>query len=93
MNKLWKVFFYEYSRHVLRKRFIFAVLSVPIILGVVMGISIVAALIQSDTRPLGYVDHSGLLANPIQVEETSGLLDRFVELFAYTSEDSVLADI
>ena len=65
MNKFLRIILHEYSRHVLRKRFIFALLSVPLLIALVMGISILAAVLSINTTPLGYVDQSGFLAHPV----------------------------
>ena len=71
MDKFWKVLAYEYKRHVLRKRFIFAILSVPIFVAVILAISIIAAVAQTNTSPIGYVDQSGLLAKPVPTQPSS----------------------
>lgn len=63
MKKFWLVFRYEYLRHVLRRRFIFALLSVPFFLLLTVGISLLAVYMQTDRRPAGVVDLSGALAN------------------------------
>jgi ABC-2 type transport system permease protein len=65
MKKFWRVIAYEYKRHVLRKRFIFAILSVPLFVLFFIGVIVVTFLLESNTTPVGYVDHSGLLANPL----------------------------
>ena len=37
MKKFWLVFKYEYLRHVLRKRFLFGLLSVPLFIVVILA--------------------------------------------------------
>lgn len=63
MNKIWLVFKYEYLRHVLRKRFLLGLLSVPLIIAFSIGVGFLSVLVTVDTRPVGYVDegrdHSG----------------------------------
>ncbi len=63
MKKFWLVFRYEYLRHVLRKRFLFALLSIPLFVLLTIGIGFLAVILQTDQRPAGYVDLSGRLAN------------------------------
>jgi ABC-2 type transport system permease protein len=66
MNKLWHVAWYEYRRHVFTRRFVLAgLLSVPLILLVMAGLVLLIISLGINTTPLGYVDHSGLLSNPV----------------------------
>ncbi len=61
MNKIWLVFKYEYTRHVMRKRFLVALLSMPLFIGVMMAASIAASMMSINRSPIGYVNHSDLL--------------------------------
>ena len=88
MNKLLQVFKYEYTRHVLRKRFIFALLSIPVLIGVLMGISILAVVLSINTDPIGYIDHSGFLANPVQLAPTNDFLTPQVKIIPFSDEAS-----
>lgn len=60
MNKMWIIFKHEYARHVLRARFIWALLSVPLIMALSGGIGFLGAMTSIDRRPIGVVDQSGL---------------------------------
>lgn len=94
MNKLWLVFSHEYARHVMRRRFIMVALSIPFSIAVVMTISILAATMGGDHRPIGYVDQSGLLAHPIQPAAVeSDLFTKPVQILAYASEDLARGDL
>lgn len=62
MSKLWNVIAYEYRRHVLRKRFLIALLSVPIWVVTMLAVSILAVILTVNSGPVGYVDPSGVLA-------------------------------
>jgi len=59
MSKLWLVAAQEYKRHVLNKSFIFAVLSVPLLLASTLGLGMLTERMRSGNRPFGYVDPSG----------------------------------
>jgi ABC-2 type transport system permease protein len=85
MNKFWRVFAYEYLRHVMRKRFIIAVISLPLFIVVIMGISILSVTLSMDQRPMGYVDLSGLLDTP---PDSSLVFNRFstVSLVRFETE-------
>jgi len=87
MSKIWRVARYEYHRHVFRKRFLLTVLGVPLFIGLIFLVGVLIVAIQTNRRPIGYVDHSGLLANPILPDETdeTGQFDQ-VDLIAYESE-------
>ena len=84
MTKIWQVAVYEYKRHVLRKRFIFALLSVPLILTLVIGVGVLTASTFVNRAPIGYVDHSGLLANPAPLPAEQS--EDSVEMIAYPDE-------
>ena len=90
MIKTWRVFVHEYLRHVLRKRFIFAVLSLPLI-AVVIGIfTIIMVALQYDGRPVGYVDLAGWLQAPVQNSVNPNEWFPDVEVVKYLSEDAAL---
>ncbi|NPV76321.1 MAG: ABC transporter permease [Anaerolineae bacterium] len=90
MKKIWRVFLYEYLRHVLRKRFIFAVLSLPMIV-VAMGIfGVIMVALQYDGRPVGYVDLANWLANPVESAPDAAELFRDVEIVAFPGEEAAL---
>ncbi|MCI0395078.1 MAG: ABC transporter permease [Chloroflexi bacterium] len=63
MNKTWLVIRYEFWRHVSRRGFLFAVLGLPAIFGLIMGVVILFFEAKSNV-PVGVVDHSGLLLDP-----------------------------
>jgi ABC-2 type transport system permease protein len=65
VHKLWRVAAYEYQRHVLRRRFLFALLSVPGLIVVMAAVGLLISQAHQNDKPLGYVDHSGLLASPL----------------------------
>ena len=90
MNKLWRVAGYEYTRHVLRRRFLFGLLSIPLMIGV-LGL-VIFLLIRSDTnpRPVGYVDKSGVLANPVP-QPVPEAPDRPVDMVPYQTEEAAMA--
>lgn len=85
MNKVWIVFKHEYTRHVLRKRFIFAILSIPLAILIMVAVALLSVLLQINTAPVGYIDRSGLLTGinpPPDAELPVGTVD----LVPYTDE-------
>ena len=90
MKKFWHIFRHEYFRHVLRWRFVMALLSVPLYL-VFMGAMMVFALMsQIDRTPLGYVDQSGLIINQT-LPDALDLPFLYPPLRAFASEDEARA--
>lgn len=74
MHKLLLVARAEYLRLVRRRSFLIATLGIPALIGVVMLASILIATGgQGDTRPIGVVDQSGLLANRPAEPSAQGL--------------------
>jgi ABC-2 type transport system permease protein len=73
MLKVWRVFAHEYMRHVLRKRFIFSVLSIPIVVLVIVVIFVIVLAMEFNTKPIGYVDQSGWLANPVMPNQKEAM--------------------
>jgi ABC-2 type transport system permease protein len=86
MSKVWLVLRYEYLKHVLRKRFLFALFSVPLIIVLMMAVSILATTLSIDRTPIGFVDLSGFLANPRYPQETGDPLIKPVQIEAFPDE-------
>lgn len=70
MKKFWLVFKREYLHHVLRKRFIFGVLSVPLLIGFSVGLGLLSTALGTDKRPVGVIDYSGVLSAPLLLPES-----------------------
>jgi ABC-2 type transport system permease protein len=65
MIKVWRVALDEYKRHVFNRRFLLGLLSVPLLIAAMIGLIFLIVAMDTNTKPIGYVDHSGLLANPV----------------------------
>jgi ABC-2 type transport system permease protein len=59
IRKFWLVVTHEYVRHVRRKRFVFALLSIPLLVLLLIGVAILSARMQYNGKPAGVVDLSG----------------------------------
>ena len=57
-SKLWRMAVYEYRRHVLQKRFILAMLSMPFMIALMIGVGALAEEMDKSSDAVGYVDHS-----------------------------------
>lgn len=90
MNKLWQVAIYEYKRHVLQKRFIWVLVSVPLLLAFMIGLGFLINFIENNDDPVGYVDHAGLLADPLHLPDSSRFSDP-VRMIAFENEETARA--
>ncbi len=93
MKKFWLVFRYEYLRHVLRKRFLFALMSIPLFILLMIGVVFLTVWLQSDMSPAGYVDLSGRLANARPVPEQSDILIPNTVFRPYATADEAQRDL
>lgn len=93
MKKFWLVFVNEYKRHVLRKRFVFAILSMPIFLAFLVLVGFLSVWVQYNKAPVGYIAPMGMLEEPRQVPEEEDKVMRAVEFIRYTDEATALTDL
>ena len=84
MSKFWLVAQYEYKRLVLRRSFIFALLSVPVMIALFVGVVYLAISLEKDYTPVGYVDHSGMLADLVSLP--AGDSGKTVAIIPFPSE-------
>lgn len=93
MSKIWLVFKHEYTRHVLRKRFILAVLSFPLMALVMVVASFLAVRAGYDGRPAGIIDQSGLFANAKQLPVTEDAFMPNIQFQSYPDEAAAQVDL
>jgi ABC-2 type transport system permease protein len=86
VKKFWLICRYEYLRHVKRKRFIFALLSMPLMVLLMFGAGFLAVWANYDSRPIGYVDLSGVMANAQPVPSTPGDWFSDPQILRFTDE-------
>jgi len=89
MSKLWLVALYEYRRTVFKKSFILALLSVPLMISLNIGVGLLMESLENDHAPVGYIDHAGLLADPIPAPVTGSR--KPVEFTPFQTEDGARA--
>lgn len=94
MSKFWLIAAYEYRRHVLRKRFLIGLLSMPLLVAFTFGLGILTVYMGTDTSPIGMVDPAGVFPNPQQVpDEDTGMFGNApVVLFADESAAKAALD-
>jgi len=92
MAKLLRVALNEYRRHALNKRFIWVLLSVPLMIGLSAGLGMLIESLEDNDAPLGYVDLAGALADPLPAPPRVGSSGAdMVELIPYDSEEEARA--
>ncbi|HEX7621129.1 MAG TPA: ABC transporter permease [Anaerolineales bacterium] len=86
MNKLWHVVWHEYRRHVFNRRFVLvSLLSVPLVILVMVGLIYLIISLDVNTTPLGYVDYSGLLVDPVSAPAPEPP-DKLVPILPFATE-------
>lgn len=93
MSKVWLVFKHEYTRHVLRKRFILAVLSFPLMALVMILAGFLSVGAGYDGRPAGIVDQSGLFSNPLQLPVEDKEFMPSIQFRSYPDEAAARVDL
>jgi len=83
MKKLILVAVQEYKRNVWKKSFILALMSMPIIIILGVGLGVVISNLENNDLPVGYVDKAGLFSDPIRIPAKS----RPVDFIAYESQE------
>jgi ABC-2 type transport system permease protein len=91
MKKFWLILVNEYKRHVLRKRFIFAILSFPLMVVFIILVSYLSVGLNYDSRPVGYVDASHILPTSQQLPADPSKLLKRVDSIQYPDESSATA--
>ncbi len=85
MRKVWLVALNEYRKHVFTRRFVFGLLSVPLVIILMVGLIFLIISLDINTTPIGYVDASGLLSNPVPPPKPTWP-DVAVSMLAFGSE-------
>ncbi len=93
MTKIWQIIKYEYSRHVFNKRFLFSLLSLPILVVVMVLVTITIALFSTDTSPVGYIDHSGILSEPKPIEIDDSIFNPAIDFVLYKAVPHAQQDL
>ena len=85
MKKIWLVALHEYRRHVFNRRFVLGLLSVPLVIVLLVGLIFLIISMENNTTPIGYVDNSGLLTNPLPSPRPEAP-DKPVAMIAFANE-------
>jgi len=89
MKKIIHIAAQEYMRNVLKGSFILALLSIPLMIALGVGLALIITNLENDSSPIGYVDLSGLFSDPIELSEQ----DWKVEIISYETETAAREDL
>ncbi len=87
MRKLWLVAKQEYLKRAAKRSFLIGTLLIPIVFGIIIGVTIFIFERDKDENPFGFVDHSGVLAAGLIPENE----DAMIEMRAFPDEASAQA--
>lgn len=82
MRNLWLIARQEYLQRVAQRSFLLITLSIPFLIAAVSAIAVLSVLGSRDDRPLGYVDHAGVVAAQVAaapVEDDSVAVRTFAD--------------
>lgn len=84
LRKLWCIFKHEYIRRVKTKGFIFAVISMPLLLLLAAGLGVLSMRMQANTQPIGFIDQSGFFKNAVIPEKSFAFASTSIEMIEYS---------
>ncbi len=84
MHKFWLVAKQEYRNRTFKRSFVIGTMIIPVMFGIIIGVTIIIVVRSLDDRPFGYVDHSGALVNAAMPDND----EPTVEIIAFSNEES-----
>ena len=93
MTKIWKIIKYEYTRHVFRKRFLWSLLSLPLVVLLMVGTALTVAYFETDSTPVGYIDPANFLKDPLPMEDNGDIFDPVIEFLPYQALTGAQTDL
>jgi ABC-2 type transport system permease protein len=85
MRKLWLIARHEYLKIIHKRSFLLGTLALPVFFVGIMVLSIVFTVGGTDRRPIGYVDHSGVLsAGVVPTKNSRG--EQLIEIRRFADE-------
>jgi ABC-2 type transport system permease protein len=86
MTKIWQIIKNEYTKHVFQKRFLLSLLSLPGLVVVMVGVGLLVGFLSVDSSPVGYIDNSGVLSDPIPLAESSSIFEPTIDFVPFNNE-------
>ncbi|MDT8380633.1 MAG: ABC transporter permease [Brevefilum sp.] len=86
MTKVWHIIKNEYIKHVFQKRFLLSLLSLPGLVLIMVGLGLLIGFLTIDRTPVGYIDRSGTLSNPVPLEENSSIFEPTIKFKPFEND-------
>ncbi|MGI6740458.1 MAG: ABC transporter permease [Brevefilum sp.] len=93
MNKTWQIIKYEYTKHVLTKRFLFGLLSLPLTITLMLAVVFLIGYFSINTEPIGIVDQSGIIQDISSPIEEGSLFNPKITFQLYRGEEQAKSDL
>lgn len=84
-SNVWRIAREEFRRNALRKSFILVLLSLPLMIGLNIGIVLLMNHLETDLRPIGYVDYAGVMLVDVLPPD---IYDEPIQLLAFNTEEN-----
>jgi len=84
-SNVWRIAREEFRRNAFRKSFILVLLSLPLMIGLNIGIVLLMNHLETDIRPIGYVDYAGVMSVS---ELPPDIYDEPIQLLAFNTEEN-----
>lgn len=88
MKKTWLIFANEYKRHVMKKSFIFGVLSMPLLVAVMIGVGLLTVWLDYNKSPIGFVDPNNWIKSDLQAPPEKMQVFPKAKVLRFEDEDS-----
>lgn len=84
MGKIWQIIKFEYIRRVSEKQFLFALLSLPLVVVITVIVVFAISVFTINTDPIGYIDRSGFLTDAAPNEFKGNIFDPAIDFIPYS---------
>ncbi len=93
MAKIWQIIKHEYIKHVFTKRFLFGLLSLPLMICLMFAVVLIVTAFSLNTEPVGIIDHAGILQEISPPTEKGSPFNPQITFLSYDSEDQANSDL
>ncbi len=90
MKKTWLIFVNEYKRHVMKKSFIFGILSMPLLVALMIFIGLLTVWLDYNKAPIGFVDPYQVIKTDLQAPPEKMEIFPNAQVSRFPDEDSAM---
>lgn len=91
MRKMLIAVRHEYLNNIRQKGFLIALFSLPLFIGLSVGLGLIMSSQENNSNPVGYVDESGVFADPIDFQKYSE--SSLIEFIHFEDEELALESL